>query len=56
MMKKAERITKRRFVMYLDPNICPACGAPATVVFGARRYCADCAARLAAPRVISEVG
>lgn len=58
MTKKAQRVTKRRFVMYLDPKICPACGEPATVVFGARRYCGDCAARLSAPTVvpIAEVG
>ncbi len=37
------RKTTRRFEMYADPNVCPACAAPATEDFGARRYCHPCA-------------
>lgn len=36
------RRTSRRFVMYLDPKICPSCGAPSTKLLGARFYCDRC--------------
>lgn len=31
-----------RYAVFMDLKICPVCGDRATVVFGARRYCAPC--------------
>lgn len=47
--KPPTRATTRRFVVYMDPMVCPACGEKATTVFGARRYCAACADWLSTP-------
>lgn len=41
---RTTRATSRRFVMYMDPRICPTCGGRSQVVVGARAYCAADAA------------
>lgn len=43
------RRTTRRFVMYMDPKTCPACGAPSAKLLGVRYYCDRCYDILTAP-------